>query len=105
MKLIQAKRLLMVAVLVLGTGLGLFTVQASDHDDGELDLKGRALNLTDVYAFREDSQTGNPFDQNNLILVMNTHPRSLARQQYYYYTDTLRVRETGIQRVVFRFNS
>lgn len=62
-------------------------VVASDHDDGEVDLKGRALNLTDVYAFREDWQTGNAADAGNLILVMNSNPRSLARQQYYFSTQ------------------
>jgi hypothetical protein len=56
---------------------------ASDHDDGEISLKGRALNLTDVYAFREDWQNTGA-SQENLILVMNTNPRSVARQQYYF---------------------
>lgn len=59
---------------------------ASDHDDGETDTKGRNMNLTDVYAFREKDQNigSSPKD---LILVMNTNPRSVARQQYYFSTN------------------
>ncbi|BAY23507.1 hypothetical protein NIES2100_32720 [Calothrix sp. NIES-2100] len=61
---------------------------ASDHDDGEVDTKGRNLNLTDLYVFREQDQ--NPAArQDDLILVMNTNPRSLARQQYYFSTNAL----------------
>lgn len=58
---------------------------ASDHDDGERNLKGRSLNLTDLYVFREDWQTagGSP---DHLILIMNTNPRSVARQQYEFST-------------------
>src|SRR3989442_12415044 len=57
---------------------------ASDHDDGETDSKGRNVNLTDLYAFREGDQTGNSAQNSSLILVMNTNPRSVARQQYYF---------------------
>jgi Domain of unknown function (DUF4331) len=60
-------------------------VQSSDHDDGEVDTKGRNLNLTDLYVFREQDQ--NPSAAaNDLVLIMNTNPRSLARQQYYFST-------------------
>ncbi len=62
-------------------------IWASDHDDGENDVKARALNLTDLYVFREGDQTGNAADNANLILIMNTNPRSLARQQYYFSTQ------------------
>jgi hypothetical protein len=58
--------------------------KASDHDDGENEVKARNLNLTDLYVFREDWQTGNAGDASNLILIMNTNPRSVARQQYYF---------------------
>ena len=61
-------------------------INASDHDDGEVDVKGRNLNITDVYAFREKDQNPNASDD-DLILVMNTNPRSLARQQYYFSTN------------------
>lgn len=61
-------------------------VTASDHDDGEVDTKGRNLNLTDLYVFREQDQ--NPAaNKDDLILVMNTNPRSVARQQYYFSTN------------------
>ncbi len=49
-------------------------VEASDHDDGEIDLKGRALNLTDHYAFKSGA---------NLTLLMYVNPRSLPGYQYY----------------------
>lgn len=60
---------------------------ASDHDDGETELKGRALNITDLYVFREDNQTGLPADSPNLVLIMNTNPRSLPGQQYFFSTQ------------------
>ena len=60
-------------------------VNASDHDDGETELKGRNLNLTDLYVFREVDQKPSA-SPDNLVLVMNTNPRSVARQQYYFST-------------------
>jgi Domain of unknown function (DUF4331) len=62
------------------------SLMASDHDDGEVDAKGRSLNLTDLYAFREQDQNSgaNPGD---LVLVMDSNPRSIARQQYYFSTN------------------
>ncbi|MEO0533421.1 MAG: DUF4331 domain-containing protein [Cyanobacteria bacterium P01_A01_bin.123] len=72
------------AALMLG-GTAYF-LQASDHDDGEVDTKGRNLNLTDLYVFRESDQ--NPHaSSDDLVLIMNTNPRSLARQQYYFSTN------------------
>jgi Domain of unknown function (DUF4331) len=82
-----------VSLLALGLTVGLVTlapkyVTASDHDDGEVDTKGRNLNLTDLYVFREEDQ--NPAARkDDLILVMNTNPRSVARQQYYFSTNAL----------------
>ena len=70
---------------ILATGVAGY-LQASDHDDGEVDLKGRSLNLTDLYVFREKDQ--NPSAKpDDLVLIMNTNPRSLARQQYYFSTN------------------
>jgi hypothetical protein len=63
-------------------------VQASDHDDGEVDTKGRNVNLTDLYVFREKDQNPQASDQ-DLVFVMNTNPRSLARQQYFFSTNAL----------------
>ncbi len=58
-------------------------VNASDHDDGETELKGRNLNLTDLYVFREGDQNPSA-SPDDLVFVMNTNPRSVARQQYYF---------------------
>ncbi|MEW5857120.1 MAG: DUF4331 domain-containing protein [Cyanobacteriota bacterium] len=56
---------------------------ASDHDDGEVEEKSRNVSLTDLYVFREKDQNPNA-SETDLIFVMNTNPRSLARQQYYF---------------------
>jgi hypothetical protein len=69
--------------IYLGTG-GQF-LHASDHDDGAVDTKGQNLNLTDLYVFREGDQNPNASSQ-DLVLIMNTNPRSLARQQYFFST-------------------
>jgi len=69
---------LVVAVLAPGTML-----VASDHDDGEADLKGRALNITDLYIFREKDQNPGAAD-GDLLMIMNVNPRSLPRQQYFF---------------------
>jgi len=52
------------------------TVYASDHDDGETDLKARALNLSDHFAFKS------PGDPSKLSLIMYFNPRSLPGKQY-----------------------
>jgi hypothetical protein len=51
-------------------------VYASDHDDGETDLKARALNLSDHFAFKS------PGDPTKLSLIMYFNPRSLPGKQY-----------------------
>jgi len=53
-------------------------VEASDHDDGETDIKSRALNLTDHYAFKSGT-VATP----ELSLIMYVNPRSLPGRQYY----------------------
>ncbi|MCL1466670.1 DUF4331 domain-containing protein [Argonema galeatum] len=65
-----------------GFGGSLF-LRASDHDDGEVDTKGRNLNLTDLYVFRERDQNPNAAE-GDLVFIMNSNPRSVARQQYYF---------------------
>ncbi|HVR83181.1 MAG TPA: DUF4331 family protein [Planctomycetota bacterium] len=77
------------AVALLASTIGWIGVRASDHDDGENDQKSRALNLTDLYVFREGDQTGVPTDNQNLIFIMNVNPRSVARQQYFWSTNAL----------------
>ena len=71
---------------VVGMSAGL--LNASDHDDGEADLKGRALNITDLYIFREKDQNPGAAD-GDLIMVLNVNPRSLPRQQYAFSTSAV----------------
>ncbi|MBW4493880.1 MAG: DUF4331 domain-containing protein [Oscillatoria princeps RMCB-10] len=84
MKLKNTVRLTLLAVELLLIGLiSPMILHASDHDDGEVTTKGRAVNLTDLYVFREKDQ--NPAAaQDDLVLIMNTNPRSLPRQPYYF---------------------
>ena len=72
--------------IIAALALAVKPVAASDHDDGEADGKGRNLNLTDLYVFRESDQNAGA-SSDDLILVMNTNPRSLPRQQYYFSTN------------------
>ncbi|MEG4229643.1 DUF4331 domain-containing protein, partial [Microcoleus sp. N9_B2] len=63
-------------------------IVASDHDDGEVDIKGRAVNLTDLYVYREKDQNSGAAD-GDLVFTMNSNPRSVARFQYYFSTKAL----------------
>jgi Domain of unknown function (DUF4331) len=56
------------------------TGYASDHDDGETDLKARALNLSDHFAFKS------PGDPTKLSLITYFNPRSLPGKQYFLST-------------------
>ncbi len=79
---------LSLAITALGASTLIRTepLRASDHDDGDIDVRSRALSLTDLYAFRERDL--NPSArENDLILVMNTNPRSLARQPYFFSSE------------------
>lgn len=79
-------RLSLIALGVLLTaGLASQYVRSSDHDDGEVDTKGRNLNLTDLFVFREQDQNPSA-SANDLVFVMNTNPRSVPRFQYYFST-------------------
>ncbi|WP_293231787.1 DUF4331 family protein [Microcoleus sp. PH2017_05_CCC_O_A] len=71
-------------IVVLTPGI----IAASDHDDGEVDIKGRAVNLTDLYVYREKDQNSGAAD-GDLVFTMNTNPRSVARYQYYFSTTAL----------------
>ena len=77
--------LLALGSLTLVIIISLSLSSASDHDDGETDTKGRNLNLTDLYVFREADQ--NAHAGHDLVFMMNTNPRSVARQQYYFSTN------------------
>ncbi len=81
------KRTIGISVLALGlvtiAAVSPRYLMASDHDDGETDTKGRNVNLTDLFVFREQDQ--NPAaTTGNLVFIMDTNPRSLPRQQYYF---------------------
>jgi hypothetical protein len=66
----------LVFLALVGSGMVYRLGYASDHDDGEIDLKGRALNLTDHYVWKD----GN----GNLVFVQSSNPRSLPGQQYFF---------------------
>jgi hypothetical protein len=72
------RKILLMAPLVAGAlAAGTYRVgHASDHDDGETDIKSRALNLSDHYAFKSPSAPG------ELAMIMYFNPRSLPGRQY-----------------------
>ena len=78
---------LLVAVAIASIG-GQEQVVASDHDDGETQIKARNLNLTDLYVFMEGWQDSTAVGD-NMIIILNTNPRSLPRQQYFFNTEAL----------------
>ena len=77
------KRILLAAVpLALCAAAATYhLVYASDHDDGETDIKSRSLNLTDHFAFKS------PANPSELSLIMYFNPRSLPGKQYYLSTN------------------
>lgn len=104
---------------LIGLGIALITaigpqyLKASDHDDGETDYKGRNLNLTDLFVFREGDQNRSA-STSDLVFIMNTNPRSLPRQQYYFSTRAsydfkitrvadINAEPTGVPDVILRF--
>ncbi len=72
------RKFLLAAPLLIGAiAAGTYRVgYASDHDDGETDIKSRALNLSDHYAFKS------PSAPDQLALIMYFNPRSLPGRQY-----------------------
>ena len=64
------------ALAMLGAGVYLNHSEAVDHDDGERDIKARALNLTDHFTFKS------PTNPDELVLIMYFNPRSLPGRQY-----------------------
>ena len=83
------KKILALGGLALGIAISAVILpqyaKTSDHDDGEVDTKGRNLNLTDLYVFRENDQNSQA-SSGDLVFIMNTNPRSVARQQFYFST-------------------
>lgn len=93
------------------------TAHASDHDDGSQAQATNNLNLTDLYVFREDNQTGNAAQKENLVLVMNSNGHTPAGQQVYFNpsgnydfhitrvkNENLNVTPTGGDDVILRFS-
>src|SRR5258706_6698005 len=76
---------LVTAAIFVGV-VGWVGVHASDHDDGKTHQKSRSLNLTDLYVFRENDQDSGAA-AGNLVFIMGTNPRSVAKQQYYFSTN------------------
>jgi len=73
--------ILLVGVAVVATTYN--TGEASDHDDGESDVKARALNLTDHFTFvSTDSAT-----PDELSMIMYFNPRSLPGKEYFLSTN------------------
>lgn len=91
-KIMKLKKIALLRFLALGMALSAVAIpqflMASDHDDGEVDTKGRNQNLTDLYVFRERDQRASAA-AGDLIFIMNTNPRSLPRQQYYFSNNSL----------------
>lgn len=112
MSFINLKRLFSL-IAIAGALMGSRAAIASDHDDGEIDLKGRSLNLTDLFVFREDWQHAGG-DNSKLVMIMNTNPRSLPGQQYFFSTNARyefhisrvanrQTRPTGADDITLRF--
>src|SRR5215468_146979 len=79
------KRIVLVSISVLTViavvAIAGRTGYASDHDDGETDLKSRALNLTDHFAFKS------PAAPDQLSMIMYFNPRSLPGTAYFLSTN------------------
>jgi len=99
---------MLVFIALVGAGTAYRAVRASDHDDGENDLKSRALNLTDHYAWKDTA------DSTKIDFVQASNPRSLQGFQYFFSTmgqyeiHISRVSDktkapTGSEDMIFRF--
>ncbi|MBC7691968.1 MAG: DUF4331 family protein [Methylotenera sp.] len=78
------------AALALAASLGVHrALIASDHDDGSQSTSQNSMNLTDLYAFREDNQTSNAADAGNLVLIMDSNGHTPAGQQVFFNTGGL----------------
>jgi len=73
-------------ISIAGGSLLVAHTHASDHDDGSQSQRDNTLNLTDLFAFREDNQTGAGADSANLMLIMNSHGHTPAGQQAFFNT-------------------
>jgi uncharacterized protein DUF4331 len=76
------KRIVLVAIpTVVAGAIATHQALASDHDDGETDIKSRALNLTDHFAFKS------PAAPDQLSMIMYFNPRSLPGYPYFMSTN------------------
>lgn len=79
------KKQAVVSVLVflglVGMGAAYRMGHASDHDDGEHDVKSRALNLTDHFVWKDDG------DSTKINFVQNSNPRALQSYPYFFSTQ------------------
>ena len=78
---------LAIALITIGAAGSYMIVHASDHDDGSQTTSQNNLNLTDLFAFREDNQTGQAADKGNLILIMNSNGHTPPGQQAFFSTQ------------------
>jgi hypothetical protein len=77
------KRIVLIsAPLLIGAVVATYHIgYASDHDDGETDLKARSLNLSDHFAFKS------PAAPTEMAMIMYFNPRSLPGKQYFLSTN------------------
>jgi hypothetical protein len=78
---------LLLLVLLLAAGGAAVVAYGDDRDDGAGTTNARALDLTNLYVFREGDQTGVPGDNANLVLILCARPYALPRQPYAWATD------------------
>lgn len=74
---------LSLAIIGIATIYQTGLLHASDHDDGETDVKARSVNLTDHFAFKSTD----PATPNDLSLIMYFNPRALPGHPYYMSTN------------------
>ena len=90
-------------------------LHALDHNDGTSIDKSQALEISDVYAFREGDHSGTLTQNNNMILVMNSSPGGLPGQSMFFstlaryeffltrvLTENKAVAPTGLRNIVIR---
>ena len=73
-KVIGMSGLLLGLMVVAGTTP---FVDASNHDDDEAEIKGRNLNLTDLYVFREGDQNPSA-SSDNLVFISTVSGKTTA---------------------------
>src|SRR5262245_28997802 len=109
MKRIVGVCALLVAAIA-GVAITYHRGEASDHDDGETDIKARALNLTDHFTFKS------PATPTELSIITYFNSRALPQRQYFmspgarYEQHVTKIADktsdaTGKDDIVFRFEA